>query len=390
MVDNDSKQILDYLRSQKAEAETLVLSEPKTQAFNDAMDKFDIKKDGANWEDKPNEGELLDQPPPQPYEWLTSKEDSSENRKGYMEYLGDPNNIELPENTQLFEGDLDKNLLSVRFLRFDCLKVSGNIDVILASSHHQSIATVRQNILVGIELKKDTNRKDQQIERQVTLQHVAASYLNPDTGVLTVMTDLKDRWHFFWFAKPRRVLRYEATKSEARFLIKHSLDKKESNSDVSTPDFFLDRACWNDLYQSLDSIAEGTSFEERDGEDAALELQQNDRDNGGWTTHSTSINDSRTSSQQGVSGGGSQYTTTSQQRETSGGSKASRARRRRQRGPVDHDGGLHYEYYMDEEERREATLLRALQTSFHKMLYIPEDVEEGGQGIDALPSEIFF
>jgi hypothetical protein len=54
-------------------------------------------------------------------------------------------------------------------------------------------------MLAGIELKKDSNRDDARTERQVTLQHMAASYLNPNTGILTFMTDLNQRWHFFWF-----------------------------------------------------------------------------------------------------------------------------------------------------------------------------------------------
>merc|ERR1712032_108352 len=99
--------------------------------------------------------------------------------------------------------------------------------------------------------KKDTNKAYTNIERQVTLQHMAASYLNPNTGLLTVMTDLHDRWHFFWFTKNKRLMRYESTESEARFLIEHMLDEPET---VSTPTGFLSRASWNELF--LASITE--------------------------------------------------------------------------------------------------------------------------------------
>ena len=94
----------------------------------------------------------------------------------------------------------------MQFLGFGNVKTPGNIDV--ASSSHQSIATIRQNILVGIELKKDTNKEHAKIERQV-LQHLAG-YLNPETGILTLITDLDHRWHF-------RLMRYEATNPKPDF-----------------------------------------------------------------------------------------------------------------------------------------------------------------------------
>ena len=75
----------------------------------------------------------------------------------------------------------------MEFDGFNNVKIKGSIDVVMAASHHQHISTVRQNILVGIELKKDTDKEDAKIDRQVILQHVAASYLNPDTGILTIM-----------------------------------------------------------------------------------------------------------------------------------------------------------------------------------------------------------
>ena len=92
----------------------------------------------------------------------------------------------------------DRDLLSAELRGFD-VKVSGNVDVPLVSCHHQSLAKVRENLLAAFEFKKDSNMDHTGIERQVTLQHMAASCLNPDTGMLTVMTDLCSQWHFFWF-----------------------------------------------------------------------------------------------------------------------------------------------------------------------------------------------
>ena len=187
-----------------------------------------------------------------------------------MEYLRNPQNITtLPGDTRLFEGSSEKDLLSVRFLGFGNVMTSGNIDVVLAAPSHQGIETIRQNILVGIELKKDTDKEKTKTERQVILQHLTASSLNPETGILTLMTDLNDRWHFFWFAEGKRLMRYEASKSEAKFLIHHSLDKLGSEAEqISTPTSFLNRSCWNDLFSStLDTMTEAESFDERGGMD---------------------------------------------------------------------------------------------------------------------------
>lgn len=291
-----------------------------------------------------------------------------------MAYLRNPNNIMLPRGTQLLEGSSDKELLSVRFLGFGNVKTSGNIDVVLASSSHQSIATIRQNILVGIELKKDTNKEHAKIERQVILQHLAASYLNPETGILTLMTDLNDRWHFFWFAEGKRLMRYEATKSEARFLIQHSLDKLGSEAEqISTPTSFLNRSCWNDLFSSkLDTITEANTFDERDETDEDPEPRLFDGED------NLSETGDQSAQQQDTPGGSRR----DHRRGRQGKSKGSRSNTRRKEH-MSSDGFLEY---MDEEEHVETALRTAIQTVFHKMLYVPE--VEAQLSEDALPSEI--
>jgi hypothetical protein len=176
--------------------------------------------------------------------WLQGKEYSPANREKYMAYLRDVRNIKLPEGGKLFEGSSESQFLGVEMEDIE-IKVNGNIDVVIAGSHHQDINTTRQHMWGGLELKKrDNTKKPTEILRQVVLQHLAASYLNMDTGILTIMTDLSARWHFFWFSETRnRLLKYEATMAEAHYLIHHMMDK--SVSGVSTPEDFLNRASWN-------------------------------------------------------------------------------------------------------------------------------------------------
>jgi hypothetical protein len=97
------------------------------------------------------------------------------------------------------------------------------------------VHTIKQHIRAGIELKKDTdNHVD--YEYQVILQHLAASKLNPNESVLTVMTDLNERWHFYWFGQKRGRL-YKIvvnTRGEAKFLFEHMFDSPNDNDDDST------------------------------------------------------------------------------------------------------------------------------------------------------------
>jgi len=344
------EKLVEAVRLKHDETQTLSLSCPGSTAFDAVMGQLDFTVHAAEWSDKPGfDSSSL------PHTWLDSKEDSRRNREAYMNYLG---GIKLPQGTKLLEGSSERQLLSATLDQFG-IKLCGNIDVVIVNSAHQSITTARHEILVGIELKKDTNANRSLINRQVTLQHIVASYLNEGTGILTVMTDLRDRWHFLWFSHEgnKRLLQYEATRPEAMFLIEHSQDGEGQS--FSTPTSFLSRACWNDLFRSpgLGSIAEEEPSEsDRGDEDPG---QRSDGNDGGKS----------------LSGTDGQFT--SQLDPSSGSGRASHGKT-----GGSNDGGRKHALmgdisleYMDEEERFEATLRMALQTSFHNMLYLPE-IEE--------------
>jgi hypothetical protein len=99
---------------------------------------------------------------------------------------------------------------------------------------------------------------------------LAASFLNADTGILTIMTDLCRRWHFYWFSDQKNALmKHEASsKGEAYYLTRHMMETKNT----STPKDFLNRASWNDMFlkkqsstQHLDSVT-GEAGEEDQNE----------------------------------------------------------------------------------------------------------------------------
>jgi len=195
-----------------------------------------------------------------PFVWLEGKEDSKPNRTKYMAYLRNNQNIGTPLNSKLFDGTQEGDLLSAEFVSFG-VKTKGNIDVVVAHERHQGTHTTRNHMWAGFELKKEENKNHAEIRRQVVLQHLSASFLNENTGILTIMTDLCDRWHFYWFSKEhKRLMAYIAgSKGEANYLIRHMMD----DSGTSAPTDFLNRASWNQMFPPP---TEGDAIMDKTGE----------------------------------------------------------------------------------------------------------------------------
>ena len=163
-----------------------------------------------------------------------------------MAYLNSAN-VTLPVGSKIFDGAKARALLSVKFNQYR-IKTKGNVDVVMAAARHRSVDTTKQNMWSAIQLKKQDNDADIEIRRQVVLQHLSASFLNRDTGILTIMTDLGPRWHFYWFSKGQnRLMEYRATsKGEANYLIRHMME--DASSTTSAPTDFLNRSSWNRMY----------------------------------------------------------------------------------------------------------------------------------------------
>ena len=191
--------IYDFVARQELEEATVQISNPGVTKYNRTVKKVGVRLDAAVWDEKPTGLEDLASRMVS-HTWLPGKEDSPDNRRAYMRYLNDQNNITLPNGGKLFEGNSVDDFLSLDMGALE-VKMSGNIDVVLAAERHQDVETTRENMWAGIELKKEENKRHAEIHRQVILQHLCASFLNEDTGIVTIMTDLCDRWHFFWFSK---------------------------------------------------------------------------------------------------------------------------------------------------------------------------------------------
>ena len=247
-VDQDKLDYI-YLRMKKAEDDekTLLLSKPSVQGYNRAIGNVGVSIDAPEWDrDTKAIGSSFELGNSMAdFRWQSGKEDSAENRALYMAYLRE--NISLPAGSKLFDGTEAGDLLSAEMVSVG-VKTKGNIDVVMAAERHQKVHTTSRNMWAGIGLKRQDNNRIEEIRWQVILQHLSASFLNDETGILTIMTDLGPRWHFYWFSKGENALMvYEATsKGEANYLIHHMKD----TGATSAPTDFLNRASWNQMFPS--------------------------------------------------------------------------------------------------------------------------------------------
>lgn len=245
--------IWDFTNDQKSEMATMVLSKIKAKAYQSMMSSLGLRIKGGIWKNKP----VLDDDGLPDFNWPRNlKEDCTENRVLYMKHLSD--NFEWPTGHVLVDCNNEyKTLLNTK--NFDGKhSSSGNIDVVVVEQVDADNFALKQNIKAGIEIKLTSNNKDN--EKQVVVQHISASSLNPDFGVLTLMTDLCQRWHFYYFAAnghQRQLYKVCTTKYEAAFLLQHMFD--QITDEPQLPVDFLNRGTWNQfLANSLDLIAENT------------------------------------------------------------------------------------------------------------------------------------
>lgn len=184
---------IDYVSRKR----TIVLSGASSSSKNDLMDMLKLPEKGSIWQ---NRSAAIMQDADM-FSWFRSNEDSDENRQAYMAHLKVL--LQLPEGYTLADVQPNRFLLSVEFLgeTNDGRKINGTTDVVIARSEHVYSGAVRNNIEVVIELKKPQNLRAKDHSPQAVGEHFAASYLNPDFSVVTVLTDVQSSWTFFWFAQ---------------------------------------------------------------------------------------------------------------------------------------------------------------------------------------------
>ena len=216
-----NEMVEDYVTRKR----TIRLSDATQGTKAKLMDMLSLPEKGASWPNKPENSQRVGG-----FVWLKGDEDSKENRQAYMNYL--KRILLIPADYDLADVQPNRQLLSVELFRdmteAESRKVSGTTDVIIAKSEHVRNVAVRNNIETLLELKTPNNMKEKDHSPQTIGEHFAASYLNRNHAVVSVLTDLNTKWIFFWFAfgeddsemsLHKLVLDGEGAASDAKYLL---------------------------------------------------------------------------------------------------------------------------------------------------------------------------
>jgi hypothetical protein len=253
---------------------SISFSTVKTKQYQKVTNLLRFKIKGVAWK---HQGRIPETNT-QVHTWLDGNEDSPENIKGYMKYV----NVEWKPKFRWKDeheyvdcnkkGEGLKSLLDTH--HFDGQhSTSGNIDVVLVESADKAAMAIKNNIELGLELKHTKNEGEH--ERQVILQHLAASFLNHEYPLLTLMTDLSTRFTFYWFGKNEKIIwKYKASIAEAMYLLDHMFVKNDAgrgdgDEEETFPiDFLFDeRGTWESFNTIKMGIIQENENDEGSGDD---------------------------------------------------------------------------------------------------------------------------
>jgi hypothetical protein len=266
----------DYI----AKKRTIVLSEATSSAKDGLLDMLKVPETGASW---PNKPAILEEFPG--FEWLTSNEDSPENRTAYMSHL--TTHVRLPADYLMKDVQPNRTLLNVQLRGIEeSHSIKGTTDVVIAESKNIQNDAVRNSVEALLELKKPKNLQNKDHNPQTICEHLAASYLNASHGVVSVLTDLNRSWTFYWYAENKGgsgvalyKLKLEDEEEPAR-LAKYILESLNNESRRETlPTTFVDRLSFQAVADKINEEHEskrarrdfgggGGSFQTQDGKPA--------------------------------------------------------------------------------------------------------------------------
>ena len=249
-----------------AKDKTIVLSSATDEGKTELLNMLHLQEIGAEWPNKPVRLTHVDG-----FKWNISDEDSLENRQAYMAYLN--KTIALPTTRRgLIDVHSKKGLLTVDFRIGNIRKIKGTTDVAIMANSNIENESFKNNIEILFELKKPPNLdggKDH--TPQAVGEHLAASFLNGDHPVVSVLTDLNNHWTFYWFARRngddykvalyKLCLKGDEAVTEAKYILDSLYDKYDENALLPTT--LPNRLSFNDATGKKDSklAAGGNSFE---------------------------------------------------------------------------------------------------------------------------------
>ncbi|KAJ3256915.1 hypothetical protein HK103_005033 [Boothiomyces macroporosus] len=128
------------------------------------------------------------------FEWEKSVENSAENRTNYLRYIKDEILVGIEDfPINVFDGSGETNLLDAYLGE---RKLRGTCDVMISSCIETFDKLINCHVI--FEVKKLIVDKN---VRQAKLELLCADYHSNYT-VIVVLTDLMDKWKFFWLEKP--------------------------------------------------------------------------------------------------------------------------------------------------------------------------------------------
>jgi hypothetical protein len=193
-----------------------------------------------------------------------------------MNHLEDQ--LHLPDVYSWYDAQSNRNLLDVDvedeksgFKK----TLNGTTDAVVAKTQHVRNNAVRNHVAAPLELKRPDNKGTH--EPQVCLEHLAASVLNPNVPVLTGLSDLNQRWTFYWFGssddvdmgvaiKKLELVKYPEKGKVAKYLLESFAE--ESNLNRALPETFVDRLSWKKLRKQLKKSDSGSTHTTAEGDHA--------------------------------------------------------------------------------------------------------------------------
>eukprot|EP00978_Attheya_sp_CCMP212_P043410 scaffold283045_cov37-Attheya_sp.AAC.1 len=161
---------------------TVAMSNATEGKKHTVLKHLGIVLSGAEWSSKP-EGTALSDISDAMYTWTGAREDAQEQRRAYMAHL-EEHVLSLPTGYAVKDCATTSNLLSVQGIGGK-FRFNGTTDVLVAQTRHVENDAVRNHIEVQLELKTMRNNDMTTHDPQAVLEHLSASFLNEDCGVLT-------------------------------------------------------------------------------------------------------------------------------------------------------------------------------------------------------------
>jgi hypothetical protein len=180
------------------EDKTVAMSGASQGKRDIVLNHFGIIISGAEWLSEPkHEDAALSDISDAVYTWAEADADASEQREAYMTHLKN-NVLFLPTGYAVKDCAKMPTLLSVQGIGGK-FKFNGTTDVVVTQTRHVDNSAERNHVEVELELKTTRNNDMKKHEPQAVLEHLSSSFLNKTCGVLTVLTDLNEKWVFYWF-----------------------------------------------------------------------------------------------------------------------------------------------------------------------------------------------